>query len=291
MSRHAYLIMAHNHFEQLRALLRCLDDGRNVIYLHLDAKLGTVDVGQFKNQLKHAELCVLANRVDVRWGDFSQIECELRLLEASIPGHYDYYHLMSGADLPLQSQDVIHTYFDRYQGTEFVHFDAKSVDPETYERVSKYAFFSSREKNKFEKVMYRLTMLVQFWIDRGRLYGIQYQKGANWFSITDDCARYIVSRRKRVERVFHRTRCGDEFFIQTIIVNSGFEKKLYRPNFNDSYKTIRYCIDWKRGNPYVFRKEDYTMLKASGMLFARKFDEDTDSEIIKMIEWSITNNE
>ena len=59
MSRHAYLIMAHNHFEQLRALLRCLDDGRNVIYLHLDAKLGTVDVGQFKNQLKHAELCVL----------------------------------------------------------------------------------------------------------------------------------------------------------------------------------------------------------------------------------------
>ena len=45
MSRHAYLIMAHNHFEQLRALLRCLDDGRNVIYLHLDAKLGTVDVG------------------------------------------------------------------------------------------------------------------------------------------------------------------------------------------------------------------------------------------------------
>ena len=101
MSRHAYLIMAHNHFEQLRALLRCLDDGRNVIYLHLDAKLGAVDVGQFKDQLKHAELCVLSNRVDVRWGDFSQIECELRLLEASIPGHYDYYHLMSGADLPL----------------------------------------------------------------------------------------------------------------------------------------------------------------------------------------------
>ena len=79
--------------------------------------------------------------------------------------------------------------------------------------------------------------------------------------------------------------------LQTIIVNSGFEKKLYRPNFNDSYKTIRYCIDWKRGNPYVFRKEDYTMLKASGMLFARKFDEDIDSEIIKMIERSITNNE
>lgn len=33
------------------------------------------------------------------------------------------------------------------------------------------------------------------------------------------------------------------------------------------------------------------MLKASGMLFARKFDEDIDSEIIKMIERSITNNE
>lgn len=83
-------------------------------------------------------------------GRFSQIECELRLLEASIPGHYDYYHLMSGADLPLQSQDVIHTYFERYQGTEFVHFDAKSVDPETYGRVSKYAF-SQVEKRTYLK--------------------------------------------------------------------------------------------------------------------------------------------
>ncbi|TPF97428.1 hypothetical protein EP30_02205 [Bifidobacterium sp. UTCIF-39] len=288
MSRHAYLIIAHNRFDQLRALLRCLDDSRNVIFLHLDAKLGVVDRTQFDRQLQFAELRVLSNRVDVQWGDFSQIECELRLLEAATAEHCDYYHLMSGVDLPLQSQDAIHEYFDRNQGTEYVHFDAPEVDRTTYERVAKYAFFSSRNKNILEKILYRVMMCAQFWVDRGRRYGIQYQKGANWFSITDDCARYIVSQRQWVERVFSRTRCGDEFFIQTLIVNSRFKDRLYTPNFNNDYAAIRYCIDWERGNPYIFREEDFAMLKNSGMLFARKFDSTVDEKIIALIESSVT---
>ena len=34
---------------------------------------------------------------------------------------------------------------------------------------------------------------------------------------------------------------------------------------------VRY-IDWNRGQPYVFREEDYNMLMDSDKLFARKFD-------------------
>ena len=289
MSRHAYLIMAHSHFNQLQTLLRCLDDERNDIYLHLDAKLGMVDSLQFEKEVNRAGLYILFNRVNVRWGDFSQIECELRLLEAAIPRHYAYYHLMSGMDLPLCPQDTIHRYFDEKQGTEFVHFDASSLDKYTYERVSKYAFFAGRNKTYFDKVMYRLITASQFWVDRGRMYGIRYQKGANWFSITDAFAYYVVSRRKMIEKIFKKTRCGDEFFLQTLLVNSDHRYNLYIPNFDNNYDSIRYVIDWERGNPYVFRSEDYCILMSSGMLFARKFDSDIDSEIIKMIELSVTS--
>lgn len=38
MSQHAYLIMAHQHPEQLRMLMRCLDYKNNDIFLHIDAK-------------------------------------------------------------------------------------------------------------------------------------------------------------------------------------------------------------------------------------------------------------
>lgn len=99
MSQHAYLIMAHQHPEQLRMLMRCLDYKNNDIFLHIDAKYKDFDgiKHQLSAQVRNAKLVVLRNRVDVRWGDFSQIECELRLLEAATSeSTYSYYHLLSG---------------------------------------------------------------------------------------------------------------------------------------------------------------------------------------------------
>ena len=42
-------------------------------------------------------------------------------------------------------------------------------------------------------------------------------------------------------------------------------------------------IDWKRGEPYTFKKEDFDELVYSKMLFARKFDSELYPEIIDMI--------
>ena len=36
--KHAYLIMAHDKFEQLAMLLQCLDYPDNDIYIHIDKK-------------------------------------------------------------------------------------------------------------------------------------------------------------------------------------------------------------------------------------------------------------
>ena len=38
MKKHAYLIIAHNNFEQLKNLIHALDDTRNDIYVHIDKK-------------------------------------------------------------------------------------------------------------------------------------------------------------------------------------------------------------------------------------------------------------
>lgn len=51
---------------------------------------------------------------------------------------------------------------------------------------------------------------------------------------------------------------------------------------NDYTACLRY-IDWNRGNPYVFRKDDYNELMSAKHMFARKFDENIDTEIIDMI--------
>ena len=42
-------------------------------------------------------------------------------------------------------------------------------------------------------------------------------------------------------------------------------------------------IDWSRGGPYVWRKEDFEELIDSDCMFARKFDEKIDLEIIDLL--------
>ena len=58
---------------------------------------------------------------------------------------------------------------------------------------------------------------------------------------------------------------------------------MYYNDFDNDPKAIMRYIDWKRGNPYTFEKNDYQLLIDSNMLFARKFSEKIDREIIDMI--------
>lgn len=278
--KHAYLIIAHNQFDLLEKLLKALDYPNNDIYLHIDKKVKTIDEQKLKTILKYSELFLLHNRVDVKWGEFSQIECELRLLEAATARHYVYYHLMSGVDMPLKKQEDIHNYFNCHLGTEFVHFDAPQIDPDAYKRVSKYVFFAGRKKGIVQKVAYKMLMALEIGVDRGKKVHWTYQKGANWFSITDDLAKYVVNNRAIIEKQFRYTRCADEVFLQTLVENSRFKNKVSPHNYCDNYETICYLIDWKRGNPYVFRNSDYEELIQSSMLFARKFDWEIDKEIV-----------
>ena len=46
-------------------------------------------------------------------------------------------------------------------------------------------------------------------------------------------------------------------------------------------------IDWERGNPYVFRKEDFALIKSSPAMFARKFNLTVDGDIVDMVLHSI----
>ncbi len=119
--RHAYLIIAHNQFELLNLMLRCLDDENNDFYIHIDAKVKSFNKETIIKGIKRSKI-FFTERINVSWGAFSIIECELNLLKLAINGNYGYYHLLSGVDLPIKSKDKISEFFEANNGTEFVHF-------------------------------------------------------------------------------------------------------------------------------------------------------------------------
>ena len=108
MGKHAYLIIAHNKFEQLKMLCEMLDFEQNDIYMHIDAHVTDFDADSFRPSLRHSKM-KFAERTRVNWGGYSQIQAELNLLKAAANSRedYSYYHLLSGADLPLRPAQEI----------------------------------------------------------------------------------------------------------------------------------------------------------------------------------------
>ncbi|MEE0682888.1 MAG: beta-1,6-N-acetylglucosaminyltransferase, partial [Bacilli bacterium] len=251
-NRHAYLIMIHNNLPQFEILLQCLDYEKNDIYVHVDKKLKEFTPEKYKKIIKKGNLFILPKRINIKWGGFTQIECELELLKEATKRNHSYYHLISGADMPLKNQNDIYNFFENHYGMEFIHFDEKELRNEYRNRINKYYLFTGKKKSIIKKIINKLFLLLQFKknrIDNNIVLG----KGANWFTITDKLANYVLSYEKEIRKMYKYTLTADEMFLQTLVLNSEFKEKLYNQKFNDDYSSILYCIDWKRGNPYVYK--------------------------------------
>jgi hypothetical protein len=100
MQKHAYMIIAHNEFDLLEILVRLLDDPRNDIYVHIDAKVKDFDFKSFQALTQYSRLRFTPRRISATWGDFSLVNTELLLLQTAVAGEdpaqpYAYYHLIS----------------------------------------------------------------------------------------------------------------------------------------------------------------------------------------------------
>ena len=274
LMKHAYLIMAHGNWEILRVLIFLLDDERNDIFLHIDKK---ADMPEGKTmETSHAQLFVLKNRIDVRWGNLSQIKAEYALFEEAVKnGPYAYYHLISGQDLPIKTQDEIHRFFDENQGKEFVGINhGEEFEWDCRRKMMRYWLLTRFTRSQYgwlnevtKRLNKYLSILLSLVIHRSKLH---FAKGANWVSISQKCVEYVISQKNFVMKRFNFTFCPDEFFIQTLVWNHPeLRQALYHPE--DEYEGCMRLIDWKRGNPYVWTLADKEELMTSHRLFARKF--------------------
>lgn len=279
--RHAYLIITHGSFEILEKQLRFLDSENADFFIHLDTHVKDFDFEKYRRIPKHSKV-TFVDRIRISWGHFSLAECELILLESAAKGHYDYYHLLSGVDVPVKSRSYIEDFFVEHNGTNFLCFQAPVIASTYYERV-KYYYPCQRWNIRNRPFRLGLRLLTTYaqkavFVDRTRKCpdGWVFQKGTQWFSITDALARYIVEKEDLIYSMFRSTFCTDELFIHTLVINSPFRDTLPPDAFEGASSHHACCryIDWNRGKPYSFRNNDLDELShlPDGYLFARKFD-------------------
>lgn len=231
--KHAFLIIAHNEYPVLEVLLSMLDDERNDIYLHIDKRATELFQQIKKVKMQKAGFYLIENPIKVYWGDISQVQVEYLLFETALShGPYAYYHLLSGTDLPIKSQDYIHAFFQQNAGKEFVGFWQDAAHQRDLERkVFRYYFFTKRLKDK-EHLLHGITALIRNLIlavqkisHYRRKQTFEFKKGGNWISITENAVKYLLQYKEIVLNRMKYTLCADEIFIQTILWNLLFEKE------------------------------------------------------------------
>ena len=286
MDKHAYLIIAHNEPWLLQTLVSLIDDVRNDIFIAIDSHS---DINLFKDVKTSKSRLTFTKQCDNRWGSVKQIETEYVLFEAARnAGVYLYYHLLSGQDLPIKSQDYIHKVCDRGGKKEYVGFKETSASLKDIENKTRYYYIL---QNHFRcsgillkiivKAIQKLSLLLQKLCGVRRRYPIELKKGCNWVSITDDFCKYLLERKDEMLKMFNHTFCPDEIFLQTVLWNSPFRNNIYK--INDEFNSCRRLIDWTRGKPYVWQIGDYVQLmEDKECFFARKFSS-KDKAIVEAI--------
>ena len=293
-NKQAYLVIAHNNFNILNKQLKLLDDERNDFYIHVDIKAGDFDKALILDGVEKSKVTFIP-RISVLWGDYSQVQVEYNLLkyaENSGVG-YKYYHLLSGVDLPIKHKNTIFDFFDKSNKIYICCMSSKT----TYqrERTKYYYPFINCKKFRTSKILKGLSRYLG---KAQKFIGINRHKnkknyevcycGWQWFSIPNEFAKHVIAMEKKVYSTFKKTLAPDESFIQTIAMNSEFQSMISKLNSTEEASMRR--IDWKRTGgrtPYTFTIADYDDLMACPYMFARKFDEKVDMEIVDKIYQTI----
>ncbi len=286
--KHAYLFIVAGNLKILEKSLILLDSENNDFYIHLDIKCNDMinELNEVIKNLKSSKV-FLINEIDVRWGDFSQVECELLLLRnATNKYEYEYYHLLSESDMPIKSQKEILEFFEKNKGKEFVEIQELPKSKLFLTRFKTYNIFTRqlKAKNKiiriFTYVIRKIFAIIQllFGYDYTKKFNMEIKYGSNWFSITDNLARYILENEELIRKMFSHGICVDEHFMQTLVYNSKYKKDLYKDG------NLRLIV-WEKNNnsPNVLTIKDYNKIMNSNKLFARKFKEDVDMDIVDKI--------
>ena len=268
--------MAHNQFLALKELVSVLDDERNDIYIHFDKKVKSLPA----LQARHSRLVILDKRVNVIWGDVSQIKAEYALFKAAFhQGRYAFYHLISGVHFPLVSNDFLHQWYDARQGSCVLR-EVPLPEEEIQMRFGLYHFFLKHlvSRNEFVNKVYHLGWRALLGLQKA--LGIKRDtsfirgKASQWCSLTETAIEELLSKERETLHNFRRSFCCDEFFVRSVLENTDIPLL-----FDD-----RICyLEFVRTTPRPFTIADYDRLKAFGAFFFRKMT-DTNLDLAKRIE-------
>ena len=277
----AYLICAYHQPGQLKRLVESLTAPGVGFFIHIDARS---PIEPFAEVLALPGVTV-AHRQPIRWGGWSLVESALRLAALAVQQSYDRYHLLSGQDYPIRSNEELKSFFanDRIY-LEHILLPTPSWGGDGGQARFKRYYFTDWSEGQPRAIAWAAERVLRA---LGKVYRrrppMTVHGGSTWWSLTHEAMVYTLTfldQHPHVTAFFSRTWIPDELLMQTVLLNSPLANKVV----NDCQRFIDWSVPRGRGNPKTFEESDLVYIIDSGKSFARKFDGERHPRMIDAIE-------
>ncbi len=144
------------------------------------------------------------------------ILCKMELLKSALSSRHDYYHLLRGDGLPINTNEQIKYFLKSNPKMNYVgvsQWGEESRLPDSLTKRFRYLWPLQNKVGRNSLLTTKTTMVIKklCGVDRTRCFAGEFAKGSNWFSITEDFARYVGGRGAWVRKIFSDAICCDEF--------------------------------------------------------------------------------
>lgn len=287
--KQAILVTAYTNIEHLNFLTDSLSE-EYIYYIHIDKK-SNIGKREIKKLSEKENVALISQKYNVTWGGINHLKAILFLLQNALKDTtFAYFHLITGHDYPIKKPSEITSFLEKNRGKEFLEYNKLPYnrwENGGYDRLlyyNMYDCFNARKgwKNilikKFISIQRHLGLKRKFPKDFPQdLYG-----GSTYWTLSRECIEYVFDYMKKNPwflRRFKYTFCSEEFFFQTLILNSPFRESAV----NNSKRFIVW--EERNGNfPANLDVTDYDDILKSDAFFARKFEPGVSDALIDKLK-------
>lgn len=307
----AILIMMHKNPEQVVRLVKYFPDDRCVCFIHVDKKC-RLSLEKFQEALDavNKKCIILEKRISGQLANWSLAEISLELIKMAYRYSlekgmvFSYYRLLSGQDYPLRTFQEYESFLEKNYPKEFMginHYEEgiKHIQ----DKFNRWRF--NRERNilsQFIKnsILYKMCLAPFYLIEIlwTKIKGTPYERmcregyitagGPSWWNISNRLVGYIVEeveKKSPVIDIVKYTATPEESIIQVLYANAPWYKR--ESTYNLTIGNYGRRGEKMTGHTYVWGRENIQELLDSKCFFARKFDEDVDSEVLEQLDEKI----
>ena len=289
MKRHAFLILAHKQPKLLARILKTLEGENHFFFIHVDRKTSDMDRYILESDgIKNVRF--LHDRIAVYHAGISIVHAELALLRAafSFPVSFDYYHLISGQDYPLRSNQQFDGFFENTdQSFVYIDDDELALSMKKGYKICADEFHFNNTSTLIARVYKKMRI--------GRIVSVFYRRspiphyagGWQWFSWSHKTALFVleyIANHPEYLRRFNHTASPDEHIFITLLKQHSRELDIRTQD------PLRY-ISWHPHRPvstdyrpYDLNELDFDYVINSRAFFCRKVDEKESGSLLDLID-------